>query len=853
MLFNGSTHFKPGELIKYFQKIGMQFGPDANAHTGFFETVYDILLPIGNRESIDEALLVLSDYADGASLLESEIDRERQVILSEKRERDSSAYRTSIATMAFELEGTLFPKRLPIGEEEVLRRIDRKQMKAFYDSWYRPEKIILVMVGDFEPEGTEQLIKDRFSGFKPRGPMREEPVIEDIVHKGIKTFYHPEQESGGTTISIQVVRKKERGRDSFAEQKKRLVAGIGDRIIQHRINARIRSKNPPFSSANIGSGVYLQQIEYAQIGADSTSEKWNESLLTLEQILRQALVYGFTREELDRVKKDVLSDMENAVREMATRNSRHLASQLIHHVNSNQVFQSPEQERDLYSPVVISLTTEEVHQGFLKAWAPPHRLILLTGDARFDDRTRVPTERIEEIYLHSRKTPVEAPKTSEVPIFPYLPAPEGFGKVKNKKEIEDLNILQVDFENGVRLNLKKTDYSANEVLATVAFGFGRSAEPKDSEGIGMLTEDVVNESGLGKMKKDELERVLAGKSTRVGLRVEENRFAFEGRSISGEIDLLFQLLYAHMVDPAFREESYQLVMARYETEYQELFHSIEGAMKLHGASFLAGYDKRFGYPTMDKLKKLNLDQVISWLGEYLNNAPIEVSVVGDFDIKKVIENVSTYFGTLPLRRGTVHPRETERISFPSGETLVLEVQTKIPKALAVVAYRTEDLWNIQLTRRLNILGEVASERLREQIREKLGASYSPFAYNRPSRAYSGYGVFFAMANTDPGSVEGVVAKIKSILTDISRSGISSDDLNRTVKPVITSIKDMLRRNSYWLDTVLSGSKDHPQQLNWSREVLQDYNSITETDIREMAKRYLNENKAAIIVIKPRSL
>ena len=90
MLFNGSTHFPPGELIKYFQKIGMQFGPDANAHTGFYETVYDINLPTSDRQSLQEALQVMQDYAEGALLLPSEIERERGVILAEKRTRDSA-------------------------------------------------------------------------------------------------------------------------------------------------------------------------------------------------------------------------------------------------------------------------------------------------------------------------------------------------------------------------------------------------------------------------------------------------------------------------------------------------------------------------------------------------------------------------------------------------------------------------------------------------------------------------------------------------------------------------------------------------------------------------------------------
>ena len=75
MLFNGSSHFPPGELVRYFQSIGMQFGNDANAHTGFDETVYDIILPLGDEENLKKGLLVIHDYATSALLLEDEIKR----------------------------------------------------------------------------------------------------------------------------------------------------------------------------------------------------------------------------------------------------------------------------------------------------------------------------------------------------------------------------------------------------------------------------------------------------------------------------------------------------------------------------------------------------------------------------------------------------------------------------------------------------------------------------------------------------------------------------------------------------------------------------------------------------------
>ncbi|HHC24072.1 MAG TPA: insulinase family protein, partial [Desulfobacterales bacterium] len=163
MLFNGSEHFPPGELVKYFQSIGMAFGNDANAHTGFAETVYDVLLPTGSKENIEKGLLVMKDYARGALLLKSEIDRERGIILAEKRTRNSVGYRTYISSMEFVFSGSKITLRLPIGTEEVIKKADRRLLKDYYDAWYRPENMILIMAGDFDAGLAESLIKSAFS------------------------------------------------------------------------------------------------------------------------------------------------------------------------------------------------------------------------------------------------------------------------------------------------------------------------------------------------------------------------------------------------------------------------------------------------------------------------------------------------------------------------------------------------------------------------------------------------------------------------------------------------------------------------------------------------------------------
>ena len=455
MLFNGSTHFKPGELVKYFQGIGMQFGPDANAHTGFYETVYDVLLPEGDREDLKKGLVVLKDYAQGALLLQSEIDKERKVVLAEKRTRDSASYRTFLSTLNFELPDTRIPERLPIGKENIIKSADRSLLKKFYDTWYRPENMVIVMAGEFSPGTAVSLIKESFSSISARAPRKPDADIGEINHKGIKPFYHFEKEAGNTTVSIEVISKSDKTSDSFALQKKRLLKDIADRIVQDRLDAMVGKPGTPFTSATISSGIYLQQVEYAAITADCSPENWEKTLSVLEQTLRQAVEHGFTKSELKRVKKDFLSGLDNAVKKASTRNSRTLAREIISSINNNRVLQSPSQEKALFAPVINLAALKDVHEFFKKAWKPEHRLVLVTGNTRISSGKNDPKDIILSLFNKSRNVKVLPPVEKKSVTFPYLPEPEEKGRIIDKTRINDLGIVRIDFENGVRLNLKK--------------------------------------------------------------------------------------------------------------------------------------------------------------------------------------------------------------------------------------------------------------------------------------------------------------------------------------------------------------------------------------------------------------
>jgi zinc protease len=848
MLFNGSTHFKPDELVKFFQSIGMQFGPDANAHTGFDETVYDILLPEGNKEYLEKGLVVMKDYAEGALLLPSETKRERRVVLAEKRTRDSAPYRTYVKTLKFEFPDALISKRLPIGQEEILKKADQKQLKAFYDTWYRPDNMILVVVGDFDTGLAGMLIEDKFSKMAPRAPPGTNPVLGDIKHKGIKPFYHFEKESGNTTVSIEIVKKILSMPDSYDVRKKELIEDITNRMVNYRLEAIIQKPETPFTSASISSGVFLRQIKYADITADCNPEHWEKSLSLIEQTLRQALIFGFTTSELERVKKDILSELDNAVKRASTRNSRKLAREIIWSLNSNRVFMSPQQKKELYTPIIKTVTLKIVHEAFKDIWAPEHRLLVVTGNVKLTDKN--PETIILNTYHKSIQTAVSKPVEEKSVVFPYLPEPKKEGRIIRTKKIPDLEIIQVDFKNGVRLNIKKTDFKANQVLVNLAFGRGKSSEPLNKPGLALLTQSVINESGLGVLTKDELERAMAGKNTSATFSIEEDGFLFKGNSVSNEVTLLFQLLYAHIVDPGFRKDAYELSLKRYRQKYMALSRSIDGAMALSGRRFLAGGDQRFGLPDDEAFKKLSLDDIKSWISPFIGNNDIEISVVGDVDTDSVIQLAAQYFGSLTLHPTVSTQKELKLPVFPVGQSQTISVRTNILKGLVIVAYPTEDIWDIHRTRRLSILSDIISDRFREQIREKLGSAYSSFAFNMPSKAYSGYGVLQAMAYIDPNESDMIIKEIKKIISNLVKNGVTQDELIRAKEPTLTSIKDMFRKNSYWLDTVLTSSKIHPQKIDWSRTILKDYASITKEGVSNIAKKYLVNNKAATIIIKP---
>jgi zinc protease len=236
---------------------------------------------------------------------------------------------------------------------------------------------------------------------------------------------------------------------------------------------------------------------------------------------------------------------------------------------------------------------------------------------------------------------------------------------------------------------------------------------------------------------------------------------------------------------------------------------------------------------------------------YLRYSPLDIAMVGDIDVEEAVALIGKYFGALPKRSGIPDAEGPDRVArFPSGKRFDVPLPTRIDNSLLVVAFPTDDLWNISRTRRMSVLAEIISEQLRVTVREELGAAYSPYAIHRPSRAFPGYGALMVFVELAPAETGRVEAAILEIIDRLVTEGVSEDQLRRAVDPTLTGIRDMRLDNRYWTDTVLAGAGRHPEQLTWSQTITADYTAITPADIDALAARYLRPEQMARIIFRP---
>jgi len=848
MAFNGSTHYPAGTLINFFQRMGMNFGGDTNAYTSFDHTVYMLELPDTRPATLAEGFHVLGDYAGGLLLQEKEIDAERGIILSEKRTRDSVEYRASLAEYQFVLAGTRVASRFPIGEEAVIAHAPRGEFVDFYNTWYRPERMAVVAVGDFDAAEVERQIAAAFPALAARAPAREAPALGAVpAADGLRVKFHFEPEAAVTTVSLASVTPYAHEPDTAAKRLAELPRSLAIAMLNRRLAVLAQQESAPFISAQAVAGESFDFFRQAGIDVKCQPAQWPAALAAVEQELRRALWHGFQPAELREAAANFQQVLEQSVRTAPTRRSPEVATDIIGSIVNRSVFTSPAADQALFLPALARVTPEDCVAALREAWSASGRSLFVAGNARIDGDT---SAALQAAYAASRAVTVTAPAEKAEAKFAYTdfgPA----GRVAKRTHVADLDITQVEFANGVRLNLKPTAFEANRIHLGLRVGTGQLTEPRDQPGLAALAQAIFLPGGLGKHSADELQQILAGRTVSTSFSAGSDAFQLGAATDREDLRLQCQLLAAYLTDPGYRPEALRQAEKGIEEFYNSLDHSVEGPLHREVPRLLASGDPRFGLPAREAMLGRTAAEVRAWLNPQLAQGPLEVALVGDFDLEAAIDAVAATLGALPARAPRPALTAERQVKFPAAAIARdYRVETKIPKGVLALYWPTTDAADIHVVRRLQLLASIFADRLRVKVREEIGGAYSPDAVSVPSDTYTGYGYLRADLTVEPAQAGKIAAVVQDLAADLCEHGVTEEELERAKQPILTMLRESVRTNGYWLGAVLARAQEKPIVLDWCRTRLADNEGISKAELDALAKQYLGAARRGSFVSLP---
>lgn len=847
MAFNGSTDVPEGEMVPLLERHGLAFGPDTNAFTGYETVGYQLDIPEVDEETVDTALFLMRQTASEL-LLESEaIDRERDVILSEERYRNTPIRRWNNALWRFRLPDTRVPDRDAIGTVDVIETAPRERLVDYYENFYTPERGMLVVVGDVEPDVIEAKIRDEFADWQSIEDPRDDPDTGSVSEDrplSVGYFHDPEIY---TIFTVDAVRPHDPVLDTAQARFENNLANLGDAILSRRFATLTSSGTSPLIQASASHGSDFQVADRATVLAIMRPDAWQDGVAIVEQELRRAVEHGFTEAELAEQIANMRTSLRDAADQAGTRSSASLADQTWSRWRQDRVLTTPASMLERFEASLDDITVEGVNAAFRDQWRGVEPLLFLASPLQLES----PEDAIRQAWSQSRRQPVEPPEETGETAFAYGdfgPA----GRVVSRETIDDLGLVRFRFDNGVAVTFKPTDFEARSIRVRVDFGRGE-LEPRAMDAVDILAGSVFTAAGLGAHSEDELSRVLAGRNVGYGFGVGDDSFAFSAATTPSDLRVQFDLVTAFLTDPGWRQEGLEQFRAVIPEIRRNLYSSPSGVLQAEVTRMIRSGDTRYGLPDPEQVAAIDMDAIRGFLEPALETAPIEVTVVGDIDEEALVAALAPTLGALPERADSwpaYDEARTIRFPDPVDEPVVLRHNGPDDQAMANVYWPTFDDSDPRRTRALSLLRAVFDLKLTERLREQEGFTYSAFNNTNTSDVYPGYGYLYVGADVRVANVEATYAAIEELAADLASGEISEDEVLRARRPLLEQIENAFENNGAWMSW-LSQSWSHPERLDRIRALTEDYESISREDLVALAAAYLQPDDSWRVTVLPR--
>ena len=846
MAFSGTTHFKRQALVDYLESTGVRFGADINASTSFDETIYQLTVPTDSPTVFAKGFQIMADWSRGLTFDSTELARERNVVIEEWRLGRGASARMRDKQFPVIFANSRYAERIPIGDKHTLETAPVSTVKRFYDTWYRPDLMAVVAVGDFDKAAVERMIKQQFANWPAKKNERPRTMFPVPDHDSTLVTIATDSEATRSTVAVYYLQPLH-AQHTVGDFREEMLGSLYNEMLNARLQEIAQRPGAPFIGAFSNEGRLIRTKDVYALTAitpDSGVQRGLEALVTEGERVAQ---HGFTATELDRAKRDMLRGMERAYAERDKTPSDAFVEEYMGAYLEKTAIPSIAQQYRLYQQLVPGIQLAEVNELAHKWLNNPSRVIVVNAPQKA--ASALPTPAALRAVLDSASKLTVAAYTDSVSNAPLVATPPTPGTIVSSTKIASVGVTEWKLSNGARVLIKPTDFKDDELLFR-AYAPGGTSVVTDSAYLdATVATAAVDAGGLGTFNASSLQKTLAGKSVSVSAFIGAIQQGLVGGGSPKDIETMMQLIYLSFTAPREDSAAFEAFRNKIEVLLANRAVSPSAAFSDTLDLTLAQHHFRARPPSAQDMEYVNLKRAVDiYRQQFADASNFTFIFVGTVDTTALKPLVERYIASLP----STHAGGTWKdvgMTYPTG-VITRDVKRGIePKAQTAIVFTGPFQYTWEEVQQLNALSDLLEIKLRERLRQDLGATYgvgvsiNPMHYPRETYAL----------RIDFGSAPERATELQKAVFDeidsVKAHGASESELQKVRETDLRERETNLKQNRVWLSLLASYDFN-----GWDPALILKYDQVVKAldsaKMQAAARKYFDSSRYVVVQLLP---
>lgn len=852
MCFNGTKNFPGKTLLEYLQSIGASFGGNINAATGVEETTYMLNnIPVTREGIIDTCLLVMHDYSHFVTCDPVEIDKERGVIIEERRARRTASWRLHEQSLPYYYGDSKYAGCTLIGSQENLETFKPESLLNFYHTWYRPDLQALIVVGDIDVDSIEAKIKSTFADIpaavnpKPKDvikiPENEKPLI------GVLT----DPECSGS--SIEVLWRSEADDEAYNSTDIGFLTSITKTMIAmimaERFDAITSKPGAPFLGADLGAGNLCETCQATMGDVTFKDGDWEPAFRSFLTEVERMRRHGFSSAELQRAKDNILSAFEKAVEAADSRKNADFVRPLINNFFDNDAYMTPQVQYEV-AKTLLGQVPDMIFALAANALVDGKSISIVYKAPAKEGLVHPTPEQLQTVYDEVSASEIDAPVEEEVASEFVNPASLKGSKVK-KTSTGLYGSTVWTLKNGVKVVVLPTEYKKDQILFTWFKNGGETL---------ICDEDLVSfedniyglfqrNSGISKFSSNEASKMLAGKHLSVSSYISNIRHGISGSTSPKDLETALQIAYLTYCDPRFDESEYEVGIEQIKAVLPNVMNQPSFKLQQEINKAVYGPDcKRnveLNEETLEKANLATIERVYRSL--FKDAAGLTAVFVGNIDLDSFKPLCEKYLGSIPKgKKATTWKDNSPKVV--KGEVIDhFSTDMQTPKNTVIQFYSADMPYSVKTSVMLKAANYILDMIYVDTLREDEGGTYGASSDMSITAAPQQQARIQVAFETNPTQCEKLISLAKEGLRKLAYEGPTEEQMTRTLENFKKGIPEKKINNSYWLGNLLTNEY---RGIDYDAEYEAAVNEISAEGIKEVLQKVLESGNFIEVVMSP---